>query len=78
MNPLSYYLSMDTNMDIVSMLMSMFVLLGHIKDILSLILSLMCDGVGLCHVVTLLDQVTGIEPALFQIGNLMHHHLCVT
>jgi hypothetical protein len=24
------------------------------------------------------EQVTGIEPALFQIGNLAHHHLCVT
>ena len=23
-------------------------------------------------------QVTGIEPALFQLGRLAHHHLCVT
>ena len=25
-----------------------------------------------------LEQVTGIEPALFQLGRLAHHHLCVT
>ena len=25
-----------------------------------------------------MEQVTGIEPALFQLGKLVHHHLCVT
>ncbi len=25
-----------------------------------------------------MEQVTGIEPALFQIGSLVHHQLCVT
>ena len=75
MNPLSYWLLIRTSDVLIDVRIDY---LDINMDIMSMFVSMLCDGVGLTMYVTLLERVTGIEPALFQLGKLVHHHLCVT